>query len=108
MTDSYGILLVQCTACPGFPPDMELWRILFNVFATQDVRLTGLYEDMHRGAFPTFLRGKRLAIFQVWGDFPVEKLRLKSSSSSCLALGPRALRNVGGISSGPGAPLARI
>ncbi len=30
------------------------------------------------------------------------------SRSSFLALGPRALRNVGGISPGPGAPLARI
>ncbi len=30
------------------------------------------------------------------------------SSSSCLALGPRALRNVGWISPGPGAPLVRI
>ncbi len=49
-----------------------------------------------------------MAIFQIWGDFPVEKLRLKMSSSSYLALGPRDLRNVGGISSGPGVPLARI
>ncbi len=49
-----------------------------------------------------------MAIFQIWGDFPVEKLRLKMSSSSCLALGPRALRNVGGISSGPVAPSALI
>ncbi len=38
-----------------------------------------------------------MAIFQIWGDFPVEKLRLKMSSSSCLALGPRHLRNVGGF-----------
>ncbi len=65
-------------------------------------------EDIHPGSFPAFLRGKMMAIFQIWGDFPVEKLRLKMPSSSCLALGPRALRNVGGISSGPGAPLARI
>ncbi len=31
---------------------------------------------------------------QLWNDFPFEKLRLKISKSSCLALGPRALRNV--------------
>ncbi len=49
-----------------------------------------------------------MAIFQIWGDFPVEKLRLKMSCSSCLALGPKAFRNVGGMLSGPGAPLARI
>ncbi len=76
--------------------------------ATQDVRLTGLYEDMHPGGFPAFLRGKMMAIFQIWGDLPVEKLRLKMSRSSCLALGPRILRNVGGILSGPMALLARI
>ncbi len=54
-----------------------MWRILSNVFATQDVRLTGLYEDMHPGGFPAFLRGKVMAIFQIWGDFRVEKLRKK-------------------------------
>ncbi len=85
-----------------------MWRILYNVFATQDVRLTGLYDDIHPGGFPAFLSGKMNSIFQIWGDYPVEKLRLRMSSSSCLALGPRALRNVGGISSGPGTPLARI
>ncbi len=37
-----------------------------------------------------------MAIFHIWGDFPVEKPRLKTSSSSCLAFGPKALRNVGG------------
>ncbi len=54
---------------------------------------------MRPGGFPAFLRGRMMAIFQIWGDFPVEKLGLKMPSSSCLALGPRALRNVGGISS---------
>ncbi len=49
-----------------------------------------------------------MAIFQIWGDFPVKKLRLKISSSSCLALDPRDLMNVGGITPGPGAPLAGI
>ncbi len=49
-----------------------------------------------------------MAIFQIWGDFSVEKLRLKISSSSCLPLRPRVLRNAGGISSGAGAPLALI
>ncbi len=85
-----------------------MWRILSNVFATQDVRLTGQYEDMHPGVCPAFLREKVMTICQVWGDFPVKKLGLKISSNSCLALGPRASRNVGGISSGPGAHLARI
>ncbi len=79
-----------------------------NGFATQDVRLTGLYEDMHPGGFPAFLRGKMMAVFQIWGEFPVEKLRLKMSSSSCLALGPKVLRNVVRISSGPEAPFASI
>ncbi len=37
-----------------------------------------------------------MAIFQICGEFPMEKLRLKMPSSSCLALGPRALRKVGG------------
>ncbi len=63
---------------------------------------------MHPGGFPAFLRGKMMVIFQIWVDFPVEKLGLKMSSSSCLALDPRAMRNVRGISSGPAAPLARI
>ncbi len=85
-----------------------MWRILSNVFATQDVRLTGLYEDMHPGGFPAFLRGRMMTIFQIWGDCPVEKLRLKMSSCSCLSLGPRTLRSVEGKSSGPGPPLARI
>ncbi len=93
MIDSYGILPFQCIASPGFVVSL-LWRILSNVFATQDVRLTGLYEDMHPGGFPAFSRGRMMAIFQIWGAFPVEKLRLKMPSSSCLALGPRALKNV--------------
>ncbi len=59
--------------------------------------MTDLYEDMHPSGFPTFLRGKMMVIIQIWGDFPVEKLRLKMFSSSCLVLGPRALRNVGDI-----------
>ncbi len=57
--------------------------------------------------FSALLRGKMMAIFQIWGDFPVEKLKLKMPSNSCLAHGPRALRNVGGISSAPGAPLVK-
>ncbi len=39
-----------------------------------------------------------MATFQIWGDFPVEELRLKVSSSSHLCL---TLRNFAGISSGP-------
>ncbi len=66
------------------------------MFAAQDVRLTGLYKDMHLGGFPPFLSSKVMAIFLIWGNFPVEKLKVKMSSSSCLAHGPRALRNVGG------------
>ncbi len=110
MIDSYGILLVQCNASPEFPPDSRACCGGFSptLFFTQDVRLTGLYKDMHPGGFLAFLRGKMMAIFQIWGDFPVEKLRLKISCSSCLTLGPRTLRNVGGISSGPGAPLALL
>ncbi len=80
MIDSYGFLLVQCTASPGFPPESR------NLFATQDVRLTGLYEDMHPSGFLEFLRGNTMAIFQIWGDFPVEKMRLKMPSSSFLLL----------------------
>ncbi len=46
-----------------------------------------------------------MAIFQIWDDFPVEKLKLKISNSSCLA---GALRNVKGKSSGPLASLLHI
>ncbi len=28
------------------------------MFATQDVRLTGIYEDMYPGGFPDFLEGQ--------------------------------------------------
>ncbi len=45
---------------------------------------------MHPGGFPAFLGGRKIAVFQIWGNFPEEKLRLKMSSSSCLALGPWA------------------
>ncbi len=98
MIDSYGILFVHCTASSGFPPYSRVCCGGFfpTLFATLDVRLTGLDEDMHPGGFPAFLKGKVMAIFQIGGDLPVEKLRLKMLSSSCLALGPRALRNVGG------------
>ncbi len=51
---------------------------------------------MHPGGFPAFLRGTMKGIFLIWDDFPVEKLRLKMSSSSGLVLGPRALSNVRG------------
>ncbi len=56
--------------------------------AAQNVTLTGLYEDMHPGGFPAFLRGKMMANFQIWGDFPVKKLGLNKCSNSCHVLGP--------------------
>ncbi len=68
------------------------------MFATQDVRLTGFYEDMHPGGFHAYLKGKMMSTFQIWGDYPVENLKLKMPGSSCIALGPRALRDVAGIS----------
>ncbi len=96
MIDSYGILHVLCTASPGFPPGIIVCCGGFsNIFATPDARLTGLYVNMHPDGFPTFLRGNMMAIFQIWCGFPVEKLRLNMSCSSCLAFGPRALRNGG-------------
>ncbi len=49
-----------------------------------------------------------MATCQIWGDFPIQKLRSKISSSSYLALGSRALRDVAEILFGPGAPLVRI
>ncbi len=35
-----------------------------------------------------------MVIFQIWGDFLVEKMTLKMASSSCLALVSRDLRNL--------------
>ncbi len=64
MIESYGILLVQFTATPGFPPDNRVCCegvCEESVLATRDVRLTGLYEDMHPGRFSAFLRGKMMA-----------------------------------------------
>ncbi len=55
-------------------------------------------------AIPAFFSGKIMALFQIWGEVPVAKLQLKISSSSLFARGPSALRKVGGMSSGPGAP----
>ncbi len=62
---------------------------------------------MHPGGFPLFLE------VQDDGDLPelgrlVEKLRLKMFSSSWLALGSRALRNIWGVFSNSRAPLMRI
>ncbi len=83
-----------------------MWRILSSVFATQDVRLTGLYEDMHPDGFPVFLRGRMISIFQIRGDLKVEKLKMKMSSNSYLRLGQRALWTCVEIWPGPGAHLA--
>ncbi len=76
---------------PGFRKIVEsvVEDSLQRFWSTQDVRLTGLYDDMYPGGFPAFLRGKMMAIFQIWGDLPVEKLRMKMSTGpvSLLALG---------------------
>ena len=45
-----------------------------------------------------------VAFRQAWGHDPVLSDRLHIFSSSPLANGPRAFRNVGGMSSGPAAP----
>ncbi len=52
-------------------------KVTFQRFATQDVRMTGPYEGMHRDGFPAFLWGKRKAIFHIWGD--IEDVRLCGS-----------------------------
>ncbi len=59
----------RLTAAYSFIKALALPRLVVNVqpvnvLATQDARLTGLYEDMHPGGFPAFLRGKMMAIFQ--------------------------------------------
>ncbi len=45
------------------------------------------------------------ASFQISGTTPLEKLLLKMDNNSVLAIGLSALRKVGGMSSGPVAPL---
>ncbi len=59
MTDSYGSPLVLSRVY-WIPP---------TVFATQEVGLTGLYEDMHPSGLPASLKGKLMTIIQIWGDF---------------------------------------
>ncbi len=76
--------------------------------STQDVRLTGLQENMHTGDFPSFMGGKMMVTFQIWSNLPVEKLRLMISCTFRLAFGPTALWKVGGKSPGHGAPLVFV
>ncbi len=49
-----------------------------------------------------------MAFFQIPGTTPLEKLSLKIDNNSALAIGPSALRKVGGMSSGPAAPFLRM
>ncbi len=81
MIDSYGSPVAQFIArFPGFRQVVEpVVDDSLQRFATLDVRLTGLFEDMHPGGFPGFLRGKMMALFYIWGDFPVEKLKMEMS-----------------------------
>ncbi len=60
-----------------------LKKILSNVLATRGVKQSGLKKNMHPRAF---LKGKIMAAFQTWGNFPAEKLSLNISNSSALAL----------------------
>ncbi len=54
---------------------------------------------------PAFFNGRMVASFQIPGTTPLEKLSLKMDYNSALAIGPSALRKVGGMSSGPAAHL---
>ncbi len=46
-----------------------------------------------------------LSSFQIHGATPLEKFLLKLNSSLALAIGPSALKKVGGMSAGPAEPL---
>ncbi len=46
--------------------------------------------------------------FQIPGKTSLEKLSLTMDNSSAYAIGPSALRKVGGMPSGPAAPLLRM
>ncbi len=73
-----------------------------------DVRLTGRFLEMAPGDLSAFFNGKSVGVFQIPGKTPLEKLSLKTGNSSALAIGPSALRKVGGMSSGAAAPLLRV
>ncbi len=64
--------------------------------ATQGVKQSGLKKNMHPRAF---LKGKMMAAFQTWGNFPAEKLSLNISNSSALALDTKTLSALRGGSS---------
>ena len=72
---------------------------------TQEVRLIGRKEARSLGNLPAFSNGIMTAILQIhrqsarWND------ELNTESSSWRAKGPSDLRNVGGVLSGPAAPL---
>ena len=77
-------------------------------FTTQEVRLIGRKEPTSLGDFPAFSNGIRKATLQIRGQSARWNEALNMESSSWRAKGPSDLRSVGGMSSGPVAPLCFI
>ena len=77
-------------------------------FTTQEVRLNGRKEATSLGDFPAFRNGIIVATLQIRGQSAKWNEVLNMESSSWRAKEPRDLRNFGGMSSGPAAPLRFI
>ena len=71
----------------------------------QEVRLIGRKEATSLGDFPTFNSGIMVATLQVCGQSARWNEVLNMEESSWRAKGSSDLRNVGGMLSGPAAPL---
>ncbi len=46
-------------------------------------------DEKHPDGSPAFMVDKMMVIFQIWGDFPVEKLRLKMPTRAAFKFGRR-------------------
>ena len=78
--------------------------ILSRSLTTHDVRLMERYEATSLADLPALRIGMMVAILHILGQSARSNDELKMESSSVSALLPRALRNVGGMLSGPAAP----
>ena len=74
-------------------------------FTMQEVRLIGRKEAASLGDFPPFNNGIMVATPQICGQSVRWNEVLNMEESSWRAKGLSDLRNVGGMSSGPAAPL---
>ena len=77
-------------------------------FMTQEVRLIGRKEAKSLGDFPAFSNGIMMVTIQIGGQSGRWNDALNVENSSWRAKGPSDLRNGGGMSSGPAAPLCFI